>query len=450
MNIDVLIVGGGLAGCCAAETIGSESNFSVLVADAGAMASTEIMGFSAPANPGDSEELFLRDILRAGGGGNDPELARILASHAMDELRHAEKLGIRFDRKADDSATYDMVNALGSSCPRVVHSGTTTGRELLAKLAISTVRMKIIHLLKIGARVAGAIAEDGTIIHAKAVILAGGGFAGLWKFSTWSKKLRGDALLLAMQAGAEVRDLGIVQFEPTVTVAPTALAGFPVITTVLNEGARLSDRNGKMLLPAGSPVPGKRQLAKIIQHAIDQNLEPVRYDLSNVPEGLFCKKYPEYHRKFLSFFGHWQKVCFEVKPGAHTTLGGIVIEPDASVRHVPGLFAAGECVGGIHGKDRLGGNAGLEVLVFGHLAGRSAIRYVAEHPFPPEEIPEVVDPAVPVAPSQYRIAAEILDQCCKVSGETCDLRRGLERCKELENHALRALLERIFSEKTSD
>ncbi len=372
---DVLIVGAGLAGLnAAAEIQETHPELSVLLADAGGAASSEIMGFSAPVNPPDSAEVFFQDILRSGGGCSDPELAKILAERAVPEMRRLETEGILFDRTPD--GRYDMVPALGSSFPRVVHHGTTTGKEAMKKRMRPVEKKRIVKLYTSDGAVCGAADGEGNFYRTGAVILTGGGFAGLWKFSTWSKNLRGDALVLAQDAGAELRDLGFIQFEPTVAVHPERFAGFPVITTILNEGAVLYDKHGDPLFEG--PPPRKRELAERIQRAIDSgNALPhggVGYDLSGVDEETFKRKYPEYHQKF----GTTKNLLFEVKPGAHTTLGGIRVNGRCETA-VTGLFAAGEAMGGLHGRDRLGGNAGLEVFVFGRIAGKNAAEYAARH-----------------------------------------------------------------------
>lgn len=380
---DVLIIGGGLAGLnAAAEIRGTAPDLRVLVTDSGGGASSEIMGFSAPANPPDSPETFYQDTLVSGAGASDPALVRLLADRALPELERLRQMGIRFDRTPD--GRYDMVNAVGTTFPRVVHSGTTTGKQALALLKTDLLKERIVRLAVASDGIAGAWTGHGEAIRAKAVILTGGGFAGLWKFSTWSKNLRGDPALLAMLAGAELHGLGFVQFEPAVTVYPSHLAGFPVITTILHEGARLLNRHGESLLKPGEPVPRKRELAERILREIRSgnawNHGGIRYDLNGIRETEFARKYPEYYAKFKRLSPDFRSLWFEVKPGAHTTLGGIRIAPDCSTV-VPGLFAAGEAAGGIHGRDRLGGNAGLEVFVFGRIAGQSAARYAADHPF---------------------------------------------------------------------
>lgn len=445
MSTDVLIVGAGLAGLsAAAELRECAPDLRVRIVDAGGAASPEIMGFSVPVAPGDSPEALERDTLRSGGGAADPELVHALAIHARPELRRLETLGVVFDRKADGS--YDTRHAVGSSFPRVVHSGTSTGLQAMRCLAAPVEPRRVVRLLTSGGRIAGAQFADGSTLRTRAVILAGGGFAGLWKFSSWSKQLRGDALLLATGAGAELRDPGLVQFEPTVTVHPESLSGFPVITTLLHEGARLLDRHGVSLLDPGEPVPPKRRLAELIQHAINAGRAlphgGVCYDLSQLDESVFAERYPGYYRRFRKLTPSFRELKFEVRPGAHTTLGGIRIDAGGATS-VPGLFAAGEAAGGVHGRDRIGGNAGLEVLVFGRLAGRSAADYAAAAPEPdPPEPP----PLLTVPDTVYAEIATILNDHFIPGADAFRLRAGAERLAGLPDFPIVRLVRRVLND----
>ena len=442
MRTDVLIVGGGLAGLnAAAELRERHPELAVTIADVGGGASSEIMGFCAPVAPGDSPALFRQDILAAGGGLNAPELASILAERALPEMRRLEAMGVAFDREADGS--YAVIRSIGSTCPRVIHAGTTTGKQALRLLAAPTLPVRVVRLLKgRSGRIAGALTAEGEVIEAKAVILAGGGFAGLWKFSTWSKALRGDALVLAMEAGAELCNLACVQFEPTVTVWPEAARGFPVITTLLHEGGKLYDAAGNDLVAEG--VPPKRELAIRIQRAIDAGRAfehgGVRYDLSALDDAALQRKYPEYRQKYLTWFGSMDRAVFEVRPGAHTTLGGIRIDGSAATT-VPGLFAAGEAVGNLHGRDRLGGNAGLEVFVFGRIAGASAGDYAARQTGWEEPLAEQGGEE---APPPLAAFADILDRAFTVEPKPERLREGLAELAALPPGGHAALVKRVL------
>lgn len=445
---DILIIGGGLAGLnAAAEIRETAPELRVLVTDSGGGASSEIMGFSAPANPPDSPDVLYHDTLASGAGGSDPALVRLLADRALPEMERLARMGLRFDRSPD--GRYQMVSAVGTSFPRVVHSGTTTGKQALRLLKTDIEKTRIVQLAVGTGGIAGAWTEHGELIRAKAVVLAGGGFAGLWKFSTWNKNLCGDPAVLAMQAGAELCGLGFVQFEPTVTVYPLHLAGFPVITTVLHEGAKLRNSRGDSLLAPDETVPRKRELAERILREIRSGAAwehgGIRYDFSGIDEAEFARKYPEYHAKFKRISPDFRNLWFEVKPGAHTTLGGIRIAPDCSTG-IPGLFAAGEAAGGIHGRDRLGGNAGLEVFVFGRIAGKEAARYAATR-----SVEKSCDKFnwTPEPPDFFPRTAELLDRYFDPLSTHAELEAGHAETLRLPKCPRGELVRRIFESALS-
>lgn len=379
-DCDILIVGGGLAGLSTAIAA-VDSGKRIIIADLGGGASSEVMGFCAPLAPGDSAEIFVADTLRTGAGENDPALVNRLCHDAVKMVRELELLGIEFDRQTDGS--YDLLRPVASSFPRVVHHQTTTGkvvmtkyRELLqARANCEFHQVRIVKLFTVDGRIAGALGfERGepVVYNSPAVILTTGGAAGLYGFSSWTKMLQGSGYALALDAGAELTGMHRMQFEPCVTLWPEKLYGFPIITTLLYEGARLLDRHNRPVVT--EPLP-KRELALRIASAIaaGNGCEHggVYFDFAQVEETAFQRKYPQYYHKLRPLAEDFHQLRIEVKPAAHTTLGGIKITPDGATA-VPGLFAVGEAAGGIHGRDRIGGNAGLEVLVFGHAAGKAA------------------------------------------------------------------------------
>lgn len=379
---DVLIVGGGLAGLQAAVAIQEKPpSKEVVIADLGGGASSEIMGFCAPLAPDDSPERFAKDILKVGGGENDPALVKRLTEDALATVRRLETLGLEFDKNGRQE--YDLLKPLGSSCPRVVHHKTVTGQAIIEKyraiLAKSNHvvfhKSRIARLFKQNGRIAGALGfERGAPVAYSTgnVLLASGGGAGLFGFSSWTKMLNGSGFALAHDVGAELVGMNRIQFEPCVSVYPEKLYGFPIITTLLHEGARLVDGNGDPVV--NEPLP-KRELAFRIASVVSEGKDcghgGVWFDFSGVDEETFKTRYPEYYSKLRPYADQMADLRIEVKPAAHTTLGGVAINANAETS-VPGLFAAGEVTGGVHGADRIGGTAGLEVLVFGRAAGESS------------------------------------------------------------------------------
>lgn len=440
---DVLIVGGGLAGLQAAVTIQEEAPASkVVIADLGGGASSEIMGFCAPLVPEDSPERFAEDILMVGGGENDPALVKRLTEDAVATVRRMETLGIEFDK--NDRQEYDLLKPLGSSCPRVVHHKTITGKAVIEKYRavlagnnpVAYHKSRIVKLFKHNGRIAGALGfERGAPVAYGTgnVILASGGGAGLFGFSSWTKMLSGSGYALAHDVGAELVGMNRVQFEPCVSVYPEKLYGFPIITTLLHEGVRLLDGNRDPVVD--DPLP-KRELslriASVVSEGKDCGHGGVWFDFSGVDEEAFKTRYPEYHSKLRPYADQLADLRIEVKPAAHTTLGGVAINENSETS-VPGLFAAGEVTGGVHGRDRIGGNAGLEVLVFGRAAGESS----AVSDAPAMDIADLAEEflaAIHCGRSEREFVpciGDILTDFCGVVSSREDLLAGLSRLSQL-------------------
>lgn len=209
---------------------------------------------------------------------------------------------------------------------------------------------------------------SGETLSARAVVIATGGWCGKYEFSTNPAYLRGDGIAMAQALGAAVRDMDAVQYEPTVRVTGPR-RGVPVITTLLYKGATLRNERDEEFLD--DLHLNKDELSKaILAEMARTHAQGVWYDLESVTEKDLrdCKMDPSERRIY-------------VAPAPHTSLGGVVVDPaccvlDAAGAPIPGLFAAGEVTGGLHGVNRLGGNAGTETLVFGRIAGTSAAAFV--------------------------------------------------------------------------
>ncbi len=362
---DVLIVGGGLAGWRAAEAA-VKAGASVALVYNGCGNSPQIHALNCPVLPEDSAERMFEDTMSAGHGTNDPALVRVLCEKAV-----ALKEEFPFDR--DAAGNYLTIRPLGSSVPRCVSIDHAIGAWALSDCRRSCANAATVFLDRVkelepaaeGYEVRG---EGGAVYHARAVVLASGGWCGVYDFSTNPPYLKGDGIKLAERLGAATRDMDAVQYEPTGRVeGPNR--GVPVITTLLYKGARLRNVIGEEFL---SDVHlNKDELSQAITREIKRTgAMGVWYDLDDVADEdlLACKMSLE-ERRIL------------VAPAPHTSLGGVVIDaschvlrPDGSA--IPHLYAAGEVTGGLHGRNRLGGNAGTEVLVFGRIAGETAAKEV--------------------------------------------------------------------------
>jgi succinate dehydrogenase/fumarate reductase flavoprotein subunit len=213
---------------------------------------------------------------------------------------------------------------------------------------------------------------------AKAVVLATGGWCGKYAFSDNPSELRGDGIALAESLGAAVRDMDAVQYEPTVALAPAAVYGIPVITTMLHEGATFRNARGEEFLP------DKHANKDALSRAIFAEIEAGRgvdggvwFDATGVDPHILRTRYADTMRRYAAAGVDITREPMLVAPAPHTSLGGVAIDARCRVLRsdgsaIPGLFAAGEVTGGVHGRNRIGGNAGTEVLVFGRIAGREA------------------------------------------------------------------------------
>ena len=387
--VDVLVIGGGLAGWRAAEAAVAAGCSVALVAN-GSGNSPEIHALNVPAGPDDSVELFIADTLKSGGGACDPALVEVLC---RESVKLAEEFP--FDRNADGS--YKMIQPLGCSVPRCVSIDHRIGAWALAKIKRALVEKVEVVQGRVTALEAGGSQFTATVSDAQervppllalAVVLATGGWCGKYDFSDNPPELRGDGITLAQSLGAAVRDLDAVQYEPTVALAPTRLRGVPVITTMLHEGATFRNRLGEEFLP--DKHANKDAISRAIRAEIEAGRGvPARgapgtcgvwYDATGVPREILETRYADTVRRYAACGVDITRDPMLVAPAPHTSLGGVVIDARCRVLRadgtsILGLFAAGEVTGGVHGRNRVGGNAGTEVLVFGRIAGESAARH---------------------------------------------------------------------------
>ena len=382
MLTDVLIIGGGLAGLRSAEVC-TENGLDVTVICNGLGASPFVHGISMPLLKEDSPELFYQDTLKSGYFHNDKKLVKVLCEKSVSLLSEFE-----FDKKDGD---YDLLKALGSSLPRVAFINKNTGASVINGIknkakhkTISNVRAY--ELIKKGDTVIGAKCFDienkvHFKIYSKAVILSCGGFGGVFPFSTNSKDISGDGIAMAYEIGATIKDLEFIQFEPTVAVSPKNLVGKSVITTMLYEGAVIRNKLGERFMDERQD---KDALSLGIYNEISKGLgtenDGVFYDMTKVDKQLLTNKYSNYFKRYEQVGIDISTTPVEIAPAPHTTMGGVAINENCQTT-IKGLFACGEITGGLHGANRLGGNAGLEVLVFGKIAGETCSQFVRENKF---------------------------------------------------------------------
>ena len=389
----------------------------------------------ANVNPNDNWQVHFRDTMRGGKFLNHWRMAELHAKEAPDRVWELETYGALFDRTADGKIS--QRNFGGHEYPRLAHVGDRTGLEMIRTLQQKIVSLQqddlrehgdldamikvfaettITALLKDGERISGAAGytrEDGTFVvfEAPAVVLATGGIGKSFKVTSNSWEYTGDGHALAMKAGATLLNMEFVQFHPTGMVWPPSVKGILVTESVRGDGGVLKNSDGKRFMFDYVPAVFRKQYAETEQEADawydDQanNRRPpellprdevarainsevkagrgspaggVFLDIaSRLPAEAIRKKLPSMYHQFKELADvDITAEPMEVGPTCHYVMGGVEVEPDTAAAVVPGLFAAGEVAGGMHGSNRLGGNSLSDLLVFGRRAGMGAAQYV--------------------------------------------------------------------------
>lgn len=389
---DVLVLGGGIAGyraAAAARAAGAQ----VTLAYRGRGASPYVIGFNAPLGHAgeDDPQTYFDDMVRGGYGLNDRRLVTRLAHEANTAYAELDALGVPFARAADGHRVLQR-HLSGNTHARSVYVPQGTGRAVLDAL-IRQVRdlgvverggEKIIGLAHDGAGVAGALlwkphTTELALVRARAVIIAMGGLGQLYGGSTYPVDVAADAFAMAHEAGARLIDMEFVQFEPVVTVWPQTCAGMEMPTAMLGDGAQLRNAAGERFMLRHNPPHAERQIEKArMALCIQQEIDAGR----GLPEGgvwFDATLLPP--DKLESYVSHCARLraagvdparqAVVVAPAAHSAMGGIDIDA-CGWTGVPGLYAAGEAAGGLHGASRIAGNGCSDTLVLGALAGRHA------------------------------------------------------------------------------
>ncbi|MGW4530455.1 fumarate reductase/succinate dehydrogenase flavoprotein subunit [Nocardia sp. NPDC004340] len=389
------------------------------------------------ANEKDNWQVHFKDTMRGGKFLNNWRMAELHAQEAPDRVWELETYGALFDRTPDGRIS--QRNFGGHTYPRLAHVGDRTGLEIIRTMQQKIVSLQqedfaqtgdyearikifaectITELLKDGDKISGAFGywrESGRFIlfETPAVVIATGGVGKSYKVTSNSWEYTGDGHALALRAGASLINMEFLQFHPTGMVWPPSVKGILVTEGVRGDGGVLKNSDGKRFMFDYIPPVFKGQYAESIEEA-DQWLKDndsarrtpdllprdevaraineevkagrgtehggVYLDIaSRLPADQIVKRLPSMHHQFKELADvDITKEPMEVGPTCHYVMGGIEVDPDTQAAKVPGLFAAGECAGGLHGSNRLGGNSLSDLLVFGRRAGLGAATYVEQ------------------------------------------------------------------------
>jgi succinate dehydrogenase / fumarate reductase flavoprotein subunit len=415
---DVLIIGAGGAGLRAAIAA-TERGFSVGVVSKSllgkahtVMAEGGIAAAVGNVDPDDSWRQHFIDTMKAGKFINNWQMAEIFAKEAPERVIELEQWGALFNRTNEGKISQRPFGA--HTYRRLCHVGDRTGLEMIRTLQekiLSTeakvyMETTITKLFKKDGRVVGALAytrESGKFIHfkAKAVVMATGGWGRIYKVTSNSWEGTGDGVILAYNVGAELVDMEMVQFHPTGMVWPPGVRGLLVTEGVRGEGGVLRNSEGKRYMEnydsermelSSRDVVARANYTEVTEGRGSEH-GGVYLDITHLGYNGIMKKLPTMYEQFKNLADiDISKEPMEVFPTIHYTMGGIKVEPETCATNIPGLFAAGEVAGGLHGANRLGGNSLSDLLVFGRRAGEGACDYAEESTHSTEiEASEVAD-----------------------------------------------------------
>jgi len=397
---DVLVIGSGGAGCRAAIEA-KKHNLDVIIVSKGLSFKSGCTtlaegGYNAAfgyVDLEDSVESHFADTMKGGADLNDMKLVQILVNESKDRLIELESYGAIFDRQ--ESGKLNQRPFGGQSFRRTCFQGDRTGHEMMMALKEEVIRQKIktvdevaITSLIMDEKNEGVIGACGIslkdtnfmVFKSKSVILASGGAGWLYPVTSNAVQKTGDGYALAYDVGADMIDMEEVQFHPTGMLYPESRRGVLVTEAVRGEGGKLFNVNMERFM-TNYDERGELATRDVVARAIYNEIREGRgtenggvyLDVTHLSQELIEEKLETMLLQFLDVGVDIRTQAMEVAPTAHHFMGGVKITPECETT-IKNLFAAGEVAGGVHGANRLGGNALADTQVFGRRAGESAAK----------------------------------------------------------------------------
>ena len=472
VETDVLIVGAGAAGLRAAIEL-SREGVDVLVlgkrrhGDAHTVwAAGGINASLGTLDPDDRWEIHAADTIGEGHFVNDPRAVEVLAREAPERIRELQDWGCPFSLTEDGELNQRYFGA--QSFRRTCFAGDRTGEAILSTLVAKAKEVGVPYredvyvtkLLKSGGRVNGAAGFDmksgrRVLFAARAVVLAAGGYTSIYRRgSSRPDENNGDAMALAYEAGAALKDMEFVQFHPTGMIEPEEMEGRLVTEAVRGEGGRLYNVRGERFMERYSPKHMELDARDVVARANYREIQEGRgtpdgavlLDISHRDPEYIKERLPNMYEQFMEQGVDITQEPMKVSPTAHYGMGGIEVDARTGATVVEGLFAVGESAAGVHGANRLGGNSLAETVVFGKVLGEHLAHTLTD--LPPASLDEeaarqhfaTLDAlaAVEEGSKPEELIDELRDLVWDHAGivRTGDsLREGIEKLRNLEERA---------------
>jgi len=397
IDTDILILGSGAAGLCAALHLAKTHRVSILCKSALDEGSTRYAqgGIAAVLSLEDSVQEHVYDTMVSGCGVNDEAVVRFTVENGPAAIEWLINHGVPFTKECatDGRIRHHLTREGGHSHRRIIHANDTTGHAMVqtlmrivqAELNITIYEYHLgVDLIRDQQRCVGCYVYNQRdkrvdVFAAKAVLLATGGASRAYLYTTNPAVSSGDGIAMARRAGCDIRDMEFNQFHPTCLYHPQA-GSFLLTEALRGEGAYLRLSDGSRFMPQfdeRAELAPRDIVARAIDHEMKRlGLDCVYLDISHKPKTFIVTHFPNIYKRCLEYGFDLAKQPISVVPAAHYTCGGIVVDKQAQTSLL-GLYAAGEvsCTG-LHGANRMASNSLLECLVYAKAAAESMVEYV--------------------------------------------------------------------------